>query len=100
MTDSDQICYSSRYTDLGGKSGKEHFKLFGIEQGRLPTCARTLSDFESESYLHLFPELQQKFGEGPSAMKQARRHYSEKGYLQNKFANPMKDTSKSAWKCG
>ena len=31
MTDSDQICYGARYTDLGAKSGKEHFKLIGNE---------------------------------------------------------------------
>lgn len=80
MTASDEACYASRYSDIGNKSPKEHFKLVGNEQGRLPTCARSLTKYEAEEYLHLFPELQQKFGVGPSAIKQAKKHYADTGY--------------------
>lgn len=68
MTESDAACYSSRYSDLDGKPAKEHFKLIGQEQGRLPHCARELTDYEALTYLHAFPELQQKFGDGASAV--------------------------------
>lgn len=80
MTESDQTCYISRYSDIGAKSGKEHFKLIGNEQGRNPSCARTLTKFEAATYLQSFPELQQKFGSGPSSIKQARKHYQDTGY--------------------
>jgi len=69
MSESDQACYASRYTDLDGKPAKEHYKLTGQAQGRLPHCARDLTDYEAETYLHAFPELQQKFGDGASALK-------------------------------
>lgn len=100
MKDADAACYSSRYSDLKDKPAKEHFKLVGDEQGRLDTCARDLTEYEALTYLHTFPELQQKFGDGPSAIKQARKHYRDIGYAQNHFSEPMKDTTKTAWKCG
>ena len=31
MTDSDAKCYAGRYSDLGGKPAKEHFRLVGDE---------------------------------------------------------------------
>jgi hypothetical protein len=80
MTDADQACYASRYSDIGSKTGKEHFKVIGNQQGRLGTCARSLTKYEAEEYLKAFPELQQKFGVGASAIKQARRQYTETGY--------------------
>jgi len=69
MSDSDAACYSSRYSDLAGKNAKDHFRLHGDQEGRLETCARDLTDYESLTYLHTFPELQQKFGDGASALK-------------------------------
>jgi len=57
MTESDQACYSSRYSDLKGKNAKEHFRVTGDLQGRLDTCARDLSDYEAKTYLLTFPEL-------------------------------------------
>lgn len=67
MTDGDAMCYGTRYSDIGDKTPRDHFKLVGQAQGRLATCARRLSDYESLTYLHTFPELQAKFGDGPSA---------------------------------
>jgi len=69
MTDADAACYASRYSDLKDKPAKEHFRLKGENEGRLSTCARDLSDYEALTYLHTFPELQQKFGDGLSAIK-------------------------------
>lgn len=57
MSDADAACYASRYSDLKEKNAKEHFRLKGENEGRLPTCARELTDYESMSYLHTFPEL-------------------------------------------
>jgi hypothetical protein len=57
MIESDAVCYSSRYSDLDGKPAREHYKLIGAEQGRLPHCARDLTDYEALTYLHNFPEL-------------------------------------------
>lgn len=100
MTESDAACYATRYSDLKDKPAKEHFRLVGDAQGRLETCARTLSEYEALTYLHTFPELQQKFGDGASAIKQARKHYTTTGHKQSHFSDKMKDTTKSAWKCG
>jgi len=69
MTDGDAMCYGTRYNDLKEKPAREHFKLTGEAQGRLASCARRLSDYEAETYLHTFPELQAKFGDGASAIK-------------------------------
>jgi len=69
MTEADAACYASRYSDLGKETAKKHFQVVGNAQGRTATCARDISDFEAEDYLHQFPELQQKFGMGPSAVK-------------------------------
>jgi len=52
MTDGDAMCYGTRYNDLGGKTPRDHYRLVGQNQGRLHTCARRLSDYEAESYLH------------------------------------------------
>jgi len=57
MTDGDAMCYGTRYNDLKEKPSREHFKLNGQVQGRNPHCARRLSDYEAETYLHTFPEL-------------------------------------------
>jgi hypothetical protein len=105
MTDADVACYVARYKDVlldgsGVKGGKDHFKKTGNQQGRLPTCARDLTDYEAGTYLHTFPELQVKFGDGPSAIKQARKHYVEEGINQARFKDAMKDVEKGAWKCG
>jgi len=100
MTDGDSMCYGTRYNDLEGKTPREHFKLVGQAQGRLQTCARRLSDYEAETYLHTFPELQAKFGDGASAIKQAKEHYRTLGFGQAHFNEVMKDSTKTAWKCG
>jgi hypothetical protein len=57
MTDGDAMCYSTRYNDLKDKPAREHYKLVGDAQGRLASCARHLSNYEAQTYLHTFPEL-------------------------------------------
>lgn len=43
MSDADVQCYEKRYSDLEGKSGREHFLEIGSEEGRLATCAMNLT---------------------------------------------------------
>jgi hypothetical protein len=49
MTDDDLKCYSDRYpTDVNSTvDPANHFETIGKEQGRLGTCARTLTAYES-----------------------------------------------------
>jgi hypothetical protein len=34
MSDADVKCYESRYTDLNGRTGREHFLEYGQDEGR------------------------------------------------------------------
>jgi hypothetical protein len=58
MTDGDAMCYGTRYNDLKDSAPRKHFKEVGQAQGRVSSCARRLSLYEAETYLHTFPELQ------------------------------------------
>jgi hypothetical protein len=72
-----------------------------MNEGRLATCARELTDYEAQDYLNTFPDLQAKFGRGGKvALDRAREHYQKEGYLSNRYAEPMKDLTDKAWKCG
>ena len=47
-----------------------------MNEGRLATCARDLTDYEAQEYLNTFPELQAKFGRGGKvALERAKEHY-------------------------
>ena len=100
MTEGDAMCYGTRYNDIKDQPARDHFRQVGDAQGRLSTCSRYLTDYEALTYLQSFPELQSKFGDGVSAIKQAREHYRTLGFGQAHFNEIMKDTTKSAWKCG
>ena len=52
MSDADVECYKSRYSDLDGKSAREHYTEIGEEQGRLNTCAIRLTEIMAARYLH------------------------------------------------
>lgn len=39
MSDADVKCYEAKYSDLDGKSGREHFLEYGQDEGRWPNCA-------------------------------------------------------------
>jgi len=56
MSDADTTCYSSRYGDVSGDARK-HFLEIGESAGRLPTCARNLTDYEAQTYLDRNPDL-------------------------------------------
>lgn len=43
-------CYNSRYEDIKGDANT-HFQTKGAAEGRVPTCSRTLSDYEALHYL-------------------------------------------------
>ena len=81
MTDEDAACYAARYKDLNGVPPKDHFYTVGAAQGRLGTCAKSLSDIETQVYIDRHPDLQSLFGKsGPNAFTQARAHYQKIGF--------------------
>lgn len=48
LNDEDAKCYSSRYQDIDAMlDPKTHFTTVGIQQGRLGTCAKRLTDYEA-----------------------------------------------------
>jgi hypothetical protein len=57
LSDNDARCYAARFSDLKGNSGLTHYATVGVPQGRLGTCAKSLTDYEAQTYLELFPEL-------------------------------------------
>lgn len=58
LNDEDAKCYSSRYQDIDAMlDPKTHFTTVGIQQGRLGTCAKRLTDYEAQRYLDQNPDL-------------------------------------------
>ena len=47
LSDNDQRCYSSRFSDLKGANALTHYATVGVNQGRLGTCAKSLTDYEA-----------------------------------------------------
>ena len=48
LNDEDAKCYSSRYQDIDAMlDPKAHYSTIGIQQGRLGTCAKRLTDYEA-----------------------------------------------------
>lgn len=95
LNDNDQRCYAARFSDLKGAAPLTHYATVGVAQGRLGTCAKELTDYEAQTYLETFPELSQKYGrDSKASWDQARKHYSEVGYLNVKFSASMKADKK------
>lgn len=95
LSDNDSRCYAARFSDLKGNTGLTHYATVGVPQGRLGTCAKSLTDYEAQTYLEMFPELAQKFGrDTKGAYEGARKHYSTVGYLNSHYSTPMKSESK------
>ena len=85
LSDEDVQCYAERYpTDVNNTVyPRQHFDTVGKEQGRLATCARKLTNYESQKYLDMNPVLQRKIGRGgpgTPALQQANQHYQEIGF--------------------
>lgn len=57
MSDADVKCYESRYSDLDGKGGREHYLEIGSDEGRQRNCALNLTDFMATRYLNMNPDL-------------------------------------------
>jgi hypothetical protein len=57
LSDNDQRCYAARYGDLKGTAPLTHYATVGVSQGRLGSCAKSLTDYEAQTYLETFPEL-------------------------------------------
>lgn len=57
MTEADMACYKARYTDVGDMDAREHFEKVGHDEGRLATCAPSLTEIEEQTYLNRYPDL-------------------------------------------
>lgn len=62
MTEADEKCYETRFGDLQGKHGRQHFQEIGSNQGRLRWCATNLTDYQTQRYIDGNPDLQHAFG--------------------------------------
>jgi hypothetical protein len=104
MTDTDVKCYADRYpTDVNSTvDPRQHFANIGQAQGRLSTCSKTLTSFESQRYLDKNPSLQRKFGRGTPggpALVQANQHFMGIGYKDPSFISG-RDEYTEPWFCG
>lgn len=100
MSDADVKCYEGRYNDLDGKTGREHFLEVGSEEGRLPTCATSLTRTQAQRYLNTNPDLQHSIGRGGSTFQAlARAEYTDTGY-KNKDRSIDVPSWDSVWLCG
>jgi len=62
MTEKDEKCYEHRFSDLGGSKGRTHFQDAGSDQGRLRWCAQNLTEYQTQRYIDMNPDLQHEFG--------------------------------------
>jgi hypothetical protein len=90
MSDDDAKCYADRYpSDVNNTvDPRAHFDNIGKVEGRLSTCARSLTSYESQRYLDKNPSLQRKFGRGGAggpALQLANQHFMEVGFSDPTF---------------
>jgi len=58
MTKADEECYTKRYGDIPkNMTGRMHYQEVGSDQGRLPSCARNLTEYEAQRYIDNSPVL-------------------------------------------
>ena len=89
MTEADMACYKARYTDVGDVDAREHFEKVGHDEGRLATCAPSLTDIEEQTYLNRYPDLQHAFGRnGTYAKTRAHGHMLDYGFKEKRSATP------------
>ena len=99
MNDADVACYEARYSDLNKTDARIHYTTIGSEQGRLPTCAKNLSDYEAQKYIDRNPDLQHSFGRtGKFAKHDARDHFVDFGKKEGRNVKP--ETWDEPWYCG
>lgn len=76
MTKADEECYSKRYGDIPKTmTGRMHYQEIGSDQGRLPSCARNLTEYEAQRYIDNSPVLQATIGRSGSAARALSRNY-------------------------
>lgn len=77
LNDEDAKCYAARYNDIDAMlDPKTHYSTVGIEQGRLGTCAKKLTNQQAQKYLDNNPDLQRQFGNrGAASLEQAKEHW-------------------------
>jgi hypothetical protein len=101
INDEDAKCYSSRYQDIDALlDPKSHYATVGIQQGRLGTCARRLTDIEAKRYLDNNPDLQRQYGRsGPGALNAGREHWQNIGYKNTAMAQSVIDKDNLPFRC-
>jgi hypothetical protein len=101
INDEDAKCYSSRYQDIDALlDPKSHYATTGIQQGRLGTCARRLTDIEAKRYLDNNPDLQRQYGRsGPGALNAGREHWQNIGYKNTAMAQSVIDKDNLPFRC-
>ena len=101
LNDDDARCYSARYQDIDALlDPKAHFSSTGIQQGRLGTCAKRLTDYEALRYLQQNAEVSRQFGRsGASAIEQAKAHWRKGGYRNPVYAASLVDKDNKPFKC-
>lgn len=82
MTKADEACYSKRYGDVPKTmTGRTHYQEVGSDQGRLPSCARNLTEYEAQRYIDNSPVLQRTIGRsGRAAGALSRNYFLDHGY--------------------
>lgn len=101
LNDDDARCYSARYQDIDALlDPKAHFATTGLQQGRLGTCAKRLTDYEAMRYLSQNPEISRQFGRsGASAIEQAKAHWRKGGYKNPIYTASLTDKDNKPFKC-
>jgi hypothetical protein len=81
MSDADVKCYESKFSDLDGKNGREHYLEYGQDLGRWPHCAANLTTYMAQRYLDTSPDLQHEFGRSSEISRTlAAEQYVDYGY--------------------
>jgi hypothetical protein len=84
MSDADVKCYESKFGDMEGKTGREHYLEYGQDEGRWPHCAQNLTEYMSQRLLDTNPDLQHKFGRSSGiARTLAAEYWVDYGYKQD-----------------
>jgi hypothetical protein len=100
LNDEDAKCYAARYNDIDAMlDPKTHYSTVGIEQGRLGTCAKKLTNQQAQKYLDNNPDLQRQFGnKGAASLEQAKEHWQTTGYKNSALAASIEEGNKP-YKC-
>jgi len=57
MSDADVKCYESLFTDLNGKTAREHYLEYGQDEGRWNHCGMNLTSTMAQRDLDMNPDF-------------------------------------------